>query len=78
MQADINQKAIAACLNSSVTLFSIIWFGLQINVHFGFITHKDQSMHYIPLKRSAGVVIFYGLPSSNAGIIVRKSIKLML
>ena len=34
-------------------------------------------MHYIPLKRSAGVVIFYGLCSSNAGIIVRKSIKLM-
>ena len=50
---------------------------MQINVHFRFITHKDQSMHYIPLKRSAGVVIFYGLCSSNAGIIVRKSIKLM-
>ena len=35
-------------------------------------------MHCIPLIRSAGIIISYGLHSSNAGIIVRKSIKLML
>ena len=34
-------------------------------------------MYCIPLIRSAGDVTFFGLHSSNAGIIVRKSIKLM-
>ena len=34
-------------------------------------------MYFIPLIRSAGIIIFYGLDPSNAGIIVRKSIKSM-
>ena len=34
-------------------------------------------MHFIPLIRSAGIIIFYGFHSSNASIIVRKSIELM-